>query len=82
MPEIIACHLVAGEVDYLLEVVVPDPRTISTLSGRKVAQFADRSRSSEQHRDLDAEGGGAIASRSPRYKMSGLRAPLRDRAQF
>lgn len=24
MPEIIACHLVAGEVDYLLEVVVPD----------------------------------------------------------
>jgi len=24
MPEIIACHLVAGDVDYLLEVVVPD----------------------------------------------------------
>jgi Lrp/AsnC family leucine-responsive transcriptional regulator len=24
MPEIIACHLVAGEIDYLLEVVVPD----------------------------------------------------------
>ena len=24
MPEIVACHLVAGEVDYLLEVVVPD----------------------------------------------------------
>jgi Lrp/AsnC family leucine-responsive transcriptional regulator len=24
MPEIIACHLVAGEFDYLLEVVVPD----------------------------------------------------------
>ena len=24
MPEIVACHLVAGDVDYLLEVVVPD----------------------------------------------------------
>jgi hypothetical protein len=24
MPEIIACHLVAGDIDYLLEVVVPD----------------------------------------------------------
>jgi Lrp/AsnC family leucine-responsive transcriptional regulator len=24
MPEIIACHLVAGDVDYLLEAVVPD----------------------------------------------------------
>src|SRR5687767_8117652 len=24
MPEITACHLVAGDVDYLLEVVVPD----------------------------------------------------------
>jgi Lrp/AsnC family leucine-responsive transcriptional regulator len=24
MPEVIACHLVAGEADYLLEVVVPD----------------------------------------------------------
>jgi len=24
MPEIVACHMVAGEVDYLLEVVVPD----------------------------------------------------------
>jgi Lrp/AsnC family leucine-responsive transcriptional regulator len=24
MPEIIACHLIAGETDYLLEVVVPD----------------------------------------------------------
>ena len=24
MPEVVACHLVAGDVDYLLEVVVPD----------------------------------------------------------
>lgn len=24
MPEVIACHLVAGDVDYVLEVVVPD----------------------------------------------------------
>jgi Lrp/AsnC family leucine-responsive transcriptional regulator len=24
MPEVIACHLVSGEVDYFLEVVVPD----------------------------------------------------------
>ena len=24
MPEIVACHLVAGDIDYLLEVVVPD----------------------------------------------------------
>ena len=24
MPEIVACHLVSGEVDYMLEVVVPD----------------------------------------------------------
>jgi Lrp/AsnC family leucine-responsive transcriptional regulator len=24
MPEIVACHMVAGEADYLLEVVVPD----------------------------------------------------------
>ena len=24
MPEVIACHLIAGEADYLLEVVVPD----------------------------------------------------------
>jgi Lrp/AsnC family leucine-responsive transcriptional regulator len=24
MPEVVACHLVSGEVDYLLEVVVPD----------------------------------------------------------
>jgi len=23
-PEIVACHMVSGEVDYLLEVVVPD----------------------------------------------------------
>jgi Lrp/AsnC family leucine-responsive transcriptional regulator len=24
MPEVVACHMVSGEVDYLLEVVVPD----------------------------------------------------------
>ena len=24
MPEIVACHLISGEADYLLEVVVPD----------------------------------------------------------
>ena len=24
MPEVVACHLVSGEADYLLEVVVPD----------------------------------------------------------
>jgi Lrp/AsnC family leucine-responsive transcriptional regulator len=24
MPEVIACHLVAGEADYFLEIVVPD----------------------------------------------------------
>ena len=24
MPEIVACHLVSGDADYLLEVVVPD----------------------------------------------------------
>jgi Lrp/AsnC family transcriptional regulator, leucine-responsive regulatory protein len=24
MPEVIGCHLIAGEIDYLLEVVVPD----------------------------------------------------------
>jgi Lrp/AsnC family leucine-responsive transcriptional regulator len=24
MPEIVSCHLVAGDIDYLLEVVVPD----------------------------------------------------------
>jgi Lrp/AsnC family leucine-responsive transcriptional regulator len=24
MPEIVACHMVSGEADYLLEVVVPD----------------------------------------------------------
>ena len=24
MPEIVACHLVAGDIDYLIEVVVPD----------------------------------------------------------
>jgi len=24
MPEVIACHMVSGEIDYLLEVVVPD----------------------------------------------------------
>lgn len=24
MPEVVACHMVAGEADYLLEVVVPD----------------------------------------------------------
>ena len=24
MPEVIACHMIAGEADYLLEVVVPD----------------------------------------------------------
>jgi Lrp/AsnC family leucine-responsive transcriptional regulator len=26
MPEIVACHLVSGEADYFLEVVVPDLR--------------------------------------------------------
>jgi Lrp/AsnC family leucine-responsive transcriptional regulator len=24
MPEVVACHLVSGEADYFLEVVVPD----------------------------------------------------------
>jgi Lrp/AsnC family transcriptional regulator, leucine-responsive regulatory protein len=24
LPEVIACHLVSGEADYLLEIVVPD----------------------------------------------------------
>ena len=26
MPEVIACHMVSGDIDYLLEVVVPDLR--------------------------------------------------------
>jgi Lrp/AsnC family leucine-responsive transcriptional regulator len=24
MPEVVACHMIAGEADYLLEIVVPD----------------------------------------------------------
>jgi Lrp/AsnC family leucine-responsive transcriptional regulator len=24
MPEVVACHLVSGDVDYLLEIVVPE----------------------------------------------------------
>ena len=27
MPEVLACHLVSGEVDFLIEIVVPDMRT-------------------------------------------------------
>jgi Lrp/AsnC family leucine-responsive transcriptional regulator len=32
MPEIVACHLVSGDADYLLEVVVPDIEHSSTRS--------------------------------------------------
>ena len=24
MPEVVACHLISGDVDYLIEVIVPD----------------------------------------------------------
>ena len=31
MPEVVACHMVSGEADYLLEVVVPDRESYQTF---------------------------------------------------
>ncbi len=60
MPEVVACHLVSGEVDYLLEIVGARARGLPALPGRQAAQSAHRARGSQQHRDPDAEGGCAL----------------------
>lgn len=36
MPEVIACHLVSGDADFLLEVVVPDMATYEAVLLRKL----------------------------------------------
>ena len=39
MPEVVACHLVSGESDYFLEVVVPDALVTPALAGIRQAAF-------------------------------------------
>lgn len=41
IPEIIACHLVSGEIDYLLEVVVPDLRSYEAFLVGKLLKFPE-----------------------------------------
>jgi Lrp/AsnC family transcriptional regulator, leucine-responsive regulatory protein len=38
MPEVIACHLVSGEADYFLEVVVPDLQHLPAFSRRQTSE--------------------------------------------
>jgi len=39
MPEVVACHLISGEVDYLLEVVVPDLAAYRRFLVRKLLEL-------------------------------------------
>lgn len=36
MPEVVACHLVSGDMDFLVEVVVPDMATYEAVVLRKI----------------------------------------------
>ncbi|MBB3236837.1 Lrp/AsnC family transcriptional regulator [Phyllobacterium endophyticum] len=40
MPEVIACHLVSGDVDFLVEVVVPDMATYEATVLRQLLSLA------------------------------------------
>jgi DNA-binding Lrp family transcriptional regulator len=64
MPEVIACHLVSGEADYHLEVVVPDLEHYQQFLGGKITGAADCSRCAQQHRDSDFEGKRRLAART------------------
>jgi DNA-binding Lrp family transcriptional regulator len=67
--EVIACHLVSGEADYFLEVVVPDLKHYQRFLVGKLLNL----RGQEQHRHSDRQGG-STASPGTRNPM-GLRAP-------
>ena len=40
MPEVVACHLVSGDVDFLVEVVVPDMATYEAVVLRQLLSLA------------------------------------------
>lgn len=66
MPEVVACHLVSGDVDFLIEVVVPDMATYeSTILRQLLSLTAIRDiRSSFAMRSYRA--GGALPLSHPR----------------
>lgn len=41
LPEVVSCHLVSGETDYLLEVVVPDLQAYERFLVGKLLKFAE-----------------------------------------
>jgi Lrp/AsnC family leucine-responsive transcriptional regulator len=41
LPEVVACHLVSGEIDYLLEVVVPDLPAYERFLVGKLLKFQE-----------------------------------------
>ncbi len=61
-PEVVACHMVAGDADYLLEVTVPDLDAYQRFLVGQAPEPAAGPRGEEHHRDPDPEGGRRAAA--------------------
>ena len=60
MPEVVACHIVSGAADFLLEVVVPDLRAYERFLLGIAAQAAIGRRRALELRDPDGQGPGPL----------------------
>lgn len=65
LPEVISVHLVSGESDFLLQVVVPDLRAYERLLSETLLRLPGGQRHSQQLRDQDGQGALAAAARPP-----------------
>src|SRR5262245_4123028 len=63
MPEVIAAHMVSGEADYLVEVVVPDLEHYQRFPRGQAVEPTGGQGGAQQFRHSDAEGRSAVAAR-------------------
>ncbi len=82
LPEVVSAHLVSGESDFLLQVVVPDLKDYEAFSHRHVAEAAGSQRHTQQLRHPDGQAAEPVAADSsgelkPRaaYLHSAVRRP-------
>ena len=73
LPEVVACHLVSGAADFLLEVVVPDLRAYERLLLGSLLKLPLGGRRAVQLRDPHGQGARPAAARAPRLKNIGGR---------
>ena len=80
LPNVLECHLVSGDFDYLLKARISEMASYRKLLGSTLLTLPHVRESKKLHRDGRSEGNAEPADSGLRRSQVGVRAALRDPA--